>query len=59
MSPEFDSFTHSSVILKHIAGLQLCKGAAAILNKNPIKMNTKPKLNPWIAAVALSVNSIP
>jgi hypothetical protein len=24
----------------------LCKGAAAILNKNPTNINIKPKLNP-------------
>ena len=39
MSLEFYSFTHSSVCRKHMTELQLCKGATAILNKNPIKIN--------------------
>jgi hypothetical protein len=30
----------------YTSGAQLCKGAAAILNNNPIKINIKPKLNP-------------
>ena len=39
MSLEFYSFTHSSVFLKHMTELQLCKEATAILNKNSIKIN--------------------
>jgi hypothetical protein len=31
-----------------LAGAQLCKGAAAILNKRPTIIKIKPKLNPRI-----------
>ena len=32
----------------YTSGAQLCRGAAAILNKNPMMIKIIPKLNPWV-----------
>ena len=46
-SPEFDSLIPTiEDFPSPLSGDQLCKGAAAILNKKPTKIIIKPKLNP-------------
>jgi hypothetical protein len=42
----------------YTSGAQLCKGAAAILNNNPIKINIKPKLKPNNILLLLSTTDI-
>jgi len=45
--PEFDSLIPTiEDFPSPLSGDQLCKGAAAILNKNPTKIIIKPKLHP-------------
>lgn len=48
MSPEFGSTSHCCAFPRHIAGLQLCNGAAAILKKYPTKIKIIPKKQPPI-----------
>jgi len=50
--PEFDSLIPTiEDFPSPLSGDQLCKGAAAILNKKPTKIIIKPKLNPCSTVV--------